>query len=229
MPNQWAHTVVGSSISKGTAFESAFMVDGLDTLSTEGLRHNKYHIENVEYTLHTPEHAVPVDGTVPSDSPEKSRVLEYMSLSPGQKMSELSIDTAFIGSCTNSRLSDLRRAAMILRDRHVAPGVKAICVPGSNSVKRAAEREGLDRIFIDAGFEWQEPGCAMCFFAGGASFGDRDRVISSTNRNFEGRQGPGARTHIASPETVAWSAIQGRIADVRTSPAGDVHRAREAS
>lgn len=163
----------------------------------------------------SPEHSVPVDGTVPEDIPDDSRALDYMALRPGQPLAGLKVDTAFIGSCTNSRLSDLRRAAGILRGRQVAPGVKAICVPGSNAVKRAAEEEGLDRIFTAAGFEWQEPGCAMCFYAGGASFGERERVISSTNRNFEGRQGPGARTHIASPETVAWSAVQGRISDVR--------------
>jgi len=97
----------------------------------------------------------------------------------------------------------LRRAAPILDNRKVAPGVKAICVPGSTQVKLAAEAEGLDRIFRDAGFEWREAGCSMCFFAGGESFGARQRVVSSTNRNFQNRQGPGTRTHIASPETVA--------------------------
>ena len=131
-------------------------------------------------------------------------------------MLDLPIDAAFIGSCTNSRLSDLRRAADILRGRKVAPGIKAICVPGSMSVKRAAEAEGLHRIFIDAGFEWRASGCSMCFYAGGESFGLRERVISSTNRNFESRQGPETRTHLASPETVAASAILGRIADPRT-------------
>jgi 3-isopropylmalate/(R)-2-methylmalate dehydratase large subunit len=112
-------------------------------------------------------------------------------------------------------LSDLRRAARVLDGRHVAPGVKAICVPGSMAVKRAAEAEGLDRIIQAAGFEWRESGCSMCFYAGGESFGPRQRVISCTNRNFESRQGPETRTHIASPETVAASAIAGHIADVR--------------
>lgn len=140
------------------------------------------------------------------------RALAYMDLSAGDGL-DLPIDAAFIGSCTNSRLSDLRRAAAILNGRKVAPGVKAIVVPGSSSVKRQAEAEGLDRIFIEAGFEWREAGCSMCFFAGGESFGPRQRVITSTNRNFESRQGPETRSHLASPETVAASAIAGHIVD----------------
>ena len=106
----------------------------------------------------------------------------------------------------------------MLRGRRVAPDVRAICVPGSMSVKRQAEAEGLDRVFRDSGFEWRESGCSMCFYAGGESFGARERVISSTNRNFESRQGPETRTHIASPETVAASAIAGHIADARLLP-----------
>jgi 3-isopropylmalate/(R)-2-methylmalate dehydratase large subunit len=138
-----------------------------------------------------------------------------MDLAPGEPLEGLPIEAAFIGSCTNSRLSDLRRAAALLKGRHVAEGVKAICVPGSTQVKATAEAEGLDRVFRNAGFEWRESGCSMCFFAGGESFGPRQRVISSTNRNFESRQGPETRTHLASPETVAASAIAGRIADPR--------------
>jgi 3-isopropylmalate/(R)-2-methylmalate dehydratase large subunit len=135
-----------------------------------------------------------------------------MGLAPGQRHEDLAIDAAIIGSCTNSRNSDLRRAAAILRGRHVAEGVRAICVPGSTAVKAAAEAEGLDRIFQDAGFEWREAGCSMCFFAGGESFGPEERVVTSTNRNFESRQGPRTRSHLASPETVAASAVMGRIA-----------------
>ena len=138
-----------------------------------------------------------------------------MDVQPGQALLGLPITAAFIGSCTNSRLSDLRAAAALLRGRHVAPHVRAICVPGSSSVKRAAEAEGLDRVFTLAGFEWRESGCSMCFFAGGESFGLRERVVSSTNRNFEGRQGPQTRTHLASPATVAASALAGCIADPR--------------
>ena len=106
--------------------------------------------------------------------------------------------------------------AAILKGRRVAPGIKAICVPGSTPVKQAAEAEGLDAVFIEAGFEWRESGCSLCFYAGGDSFGDAKRTISSTNRNFENRQGPGVRTHLASPLTVAASAITGRITDPRS-------------
>jgi 3-isopropylmalate/(R)-2-methylmalate dehydratase large subunit len=169
----------------------------------------------------SPQHAVEVTDRVPlldtsgATREAYERALAYMGLQPGTALGDLKIDAAFIGSCTNSRLSDLRRAAALLRDRKVAPGVRAICVPGSMSVKRAAEAEGLDKVFTAAGFEWRESGCSMCFFAGGESFGPRERVISSTNRNFESRQGPETRTHIASPETVAASAIAGHIADAR--------------
>jgi 3-isopropylmalate/(R)-2-methylmalate dehydratase large subunit len=170
----------------------------------------------------SPQHAVRITDRVPAQadsgtSPEAhARALAYMGLEPGSEMQSLEIGAAFIGSCTNSRISDLRRAASVLRGRRVAPGVRAICVPGSMSVKRQAEDEGLDRVFVAAGFEWRESGCSMCFFAGGESFGPQQRVVSSTNRNFESRQGPQTRTHIASPETVAASAIAGRLADVRS-------------
>jgi 3-isopropylmalate/(R)-2-methylmalate dehydratase large subunit len=133
-------------------------------------------------------------------------------------MNELAIDAAFIGSCTNSRISDLRAAAALLAGRTIAANVKGVVVPGSRRVKRAAEAEGLDRIFIDAGFEWRDSGCSMCFYAGGETFGAGKRVISSTNRNFEGRQGPGTRTHLASPTTVAASALTGKITDPRDIP-----------
>ncbi len=131
------------------------------------------------------------------------------------RVAGLPIDAAFIGSCTNGRLSDLRAAASVLIGRHVAAGVRALVVPGSSAVKRAAEAEGLDHIFTAAGFEWRESGCAMCFNAGGETFPLGSRVVSSTNRNFEGRQGPGVRTHIASPETVAASAVMGVLTDPR--------------
>jgi 3-isopropylmalate/(R)-2-methylmalate dehydratase large subunit len=162
----------------------------------------------------SPQQTVSISGTVPLDAAERS--LAYMGVSAGQKVAGIPIDAAFIGSCTNGRLSDLRSAAALLSGRHVAPGVKALCVPGSSAVKRAAEAEGLDRVFLDAGFEWRESGCSMCFYAGGESFPAGGRVISSTNRNFEGRQGPDIRTHIASPETVAASAIAGMITHAGT-------------
>lgn len=171
----------------------------------------------------SPQHAVPVSGTVPDpdSAPDpasvqaRHRALAYMGLKPGDTLIGLPIDGAFIGSCTNSRLSDLRTAAALLKGRRVAVGVRAICVPGSTQVKAAAEAEGLHLVFQEAGFEWRESGCSMCFFAGGEHFGQGERVVTSTNRNFENRQGPGTRSHLASPVTVVASAIAGHIADPR--------------
>jgi 3-isopropylmalate/(R)-2-methylmalate dehydratase large subunit len=170
----------------------------------------------------SPQHAVAVSSQVPSpdaadvlarEGQDKART--YMDVSAGQPLAGIPLDAAFIGSCTNSRISDLRLAADILRGRKVAEGVRAICVPGSMQVKAQAEAEGLDRIFTDAGFEWRASGCSMCFFAGGEHFGYRERVISTTNRNFESRQGPETRSHLASPATVAASAVRGCITDPR--------------
>ncbi len=161
----------------------------------------------------SPEHTVPVTQRVPKGT---EKVHNYIGLKAGETIAGTPIDVAFIGSCTNSRITDLRRAANILKGRTIAPNIqKALVVPGSLSVKRQAEAEGLDRIFTDAGFEWRMSGCSLCFYAGGEGFPEGSRTISSTNRNFEGRQGPGIRTHIASPETVAASAIAGAIADHR--------------
>jgi len=171
----------------------------------------------------SPMHETGIDQVVPDPANEGNeakrsaieKALEYMALQPGTPLEGIPVDAAFIGSCTNSRISDLRAAAEILKGRKVAVGVKAICVPGSGLVKQAAEAEGLDKIFTDAGFEWRESGCSMCFYAGGESFGLEERVVSSTNRNFENRQGPRTRTHLASPTTVAASAIKGHLTDVR--------------
>jgi 3-isopropylmalate/(R)-2-methylmalate dehydratase large subunit len=171
----------------------------------------------------SPGHTAPIDGLVPdpasvSDANTRAswqKALEYMDLKPGMSVEGLPITSAFIGSCTNSRLEDLRAVAALVKGRHVAPGVTAIVVPGATSVKKAAEAEGIDKVLTAAGFQWRESGCSMCFFAGGESFGERERVISSTNRNFENRQGPKTRTHLASPTTVAASALAGKIADVR--------------
>ncbi len=167
----------------------------------------------------SPEHCIDHDGKIPEpkDAPSKiareawRRALEYMELKPSTHLSNYPIQAAFIGSCTNSRLSDLRAAADYLQQTNnkVAKGVKAICVPGSGRVKRAAEAEGLDKIFIEAGFEWREPGCSLCFYAGGEDFGEGARIVSTTNRNFEGRQGIRAKTHLASPISVAASACAG--------------------
>lgn len=161
----------------------------------------------------SPEHTIPVNAAVPQ-GPERAH--DYIGLAPGTPLAGTPVDAAFIGSCTNSRISDLRRAAALLKGRRIAPSIrKALVVPGSLAVKRQAEAEGLDKLFEAAGFEWRMSGCSLCFYAGGEGFPEGSRVISSTNRNFEGRQGPGIRTHIASPETVAASAIAGVIADPR--------------
>lgn len=161
----------------------------------------------------SPEQSVGVDDAVPQ-GPAKAH--EYIGLDAGKPIGGTPITAAFLGSCTNSRISDLRRAASLLKGQRIAPTIeKALVVPGSRSVKRQAEEEGLDKIFEAAGFDWRMSGCSLCFYAGGEGFPEGARVISSTNRNFEGRQGPGIRTHIASPETVVASAIAGAIADPR--------------
>lgn len=159
----------------------------------------------------SPAHAAPIDGHVPHEI--GTDISDYTGLKGGESLSSLEVGGAFIGSCTNARLSDLRAAAHILEGRTVKAGVTAIVVPGSMSVRRAAEAEGLDRIFEDAGFTWNAAGCAFCFYAGGETFAPGTRVISSTNRNFRNRQGPGVRTHLASPVVVAASAVTGRITD----------------
>ena len=171
----------------------------------------------------SPEHAMPVDGLVPDPeaSPDASgratqrAALEYMGLRPGQPIAGTPIDWVFIGSCTNGRLSDLRQAASVVGNRHVAPGVTAWVVPGSERVKREAEAEGLDLLFRQAGFGWREPGCSMCVAANGERVPPGARSVSTSNRNFVGRQGPGARTHLASPAMAAAAAVAGAITDVR--------------
>jgi 3-isopropylmalate/(R)-2-methylmalate dehydratase large subunit len=143
------------------------------------------------------------------------RALSYMDLAPGRAMEGTPIDYAFIGSCTNSRLSDLEAAAAVVRGRKVQPGVIALVVPGSMLVKAAAEAKGLDKVFVEAGFEWRNAGCSMCVTSNGDTVAPGKRSISTTNRNFEHRQGPQSRTHLASPASVAAAAVSGRIVDVR--------------
>jgi len=161
----------------------------------------------------SPEDVAGVDGTVPDAKPE---ALAYMGLSPGQRIAGTKIDRVFIGSCTNSRLPDLRAAAEVVRGREVAKHVKAWAVPGSLRVKREAEAEGLHEVFLAAGFEWREAGCSMCVAANGDYVEPLARCVSTSNRNFAGRQGPQARTHLASPATAAASAIAGEIVDPRS-------------
>jgi 3-isopropylmalate/(R)-2-methylmalate dehydratase large subunit len=171
----------------------------------------------------SPEHVIGVDGRIPDpqavDDPARRTAIEtaldYMGLKGGAPIAGTPVDWVFIGSCTNSRLSDLRAAAEIARGRKVASGVRAWIVPGSENVKREAVAEGLDKIFKEAGFEWREPGCSMCLAANGETVGPGQRSVSTSNRNFVGRQGPGARTHLASPASAAAAAIAGAIADVR--------------
>ena len=171
----------------------------------------------------SPEHAIPVDGRVPDpdDVTDVARrdtlraALDYMGLKAGQAIAGTPIDWVFIGSCANSRLSDLRAAADVIRGKQVADRVTAWVVPGSELVKRAAEAEGLDKVFKAAGFAWREPGCSMCVAANGEQVPPQQRSVSTSNRNFVGRQGPGARTHLASPAMAAAAAIAGAITDVK--------------
>jgi 3-isopropylmalate/(R)-2-methylmalate dehydratase large subunit len=168
-------------------------------------------------------HAIPVNGRIPDpdESPAEDRAalqraLAYMGLTPGMVLEGLPIDRVFIGSCTNARIEDLEHAAGLVRGRHVATGVRAVVVPGSTSVKREAEARGLDTIFRSAGFEWHESGCSMCAGANGDLAAAGQRTIATSNRNFENRQGPGVRTHLASPAVAAASAVTGCISDPRT-------------
>jgi 3-isopropylmalate/(R)-2-methylmalate dehydratase large subunit len=160
---------------------------------------------------------IPITGTVPEPSGNGSlqKALDYMGLQPGEKLLGRKIDVVFIGSCTNSRLVDLRQAAEVMRGRKVAPGVRALVVPGSQPIKRQAEAEGLDRVFREAGAEWREAGCSMCIAMNGDQLEPGQYAVSTSNRNFEGRQGKGSRTFLASPQTAAAAAVTGRISDAR--------------
>ncbi len=170
-----------------------------------------------------PEAVVPITGSVPdpalrSDPAEREqaqRMLDYMGLTPGQRLDTLPVDVVFIGSCTNGRIEDMRAAAAIAAGRRVAEGVRAMVVPGSGLVKRQAEAEGLDRVFQEAGFEWREAGCSMCLGMNPDKLKPGQRCASTSNRNFEGRQGPGGRTHLLAPAMAAAAAVTGRLADVR--------------
>ena len=168
-----------------------------------------------------PSQTVGISGRVPqATSDGMRRALDYMGLKPGDVLEGLPVGRVFIGSCTNARLPDLEAAAVIVRGRKVAPDVTALVVPGSTSVKRAAEARGLDAVFKDAGFLWGESGCSMCAGGNGDRGLPQERCVSTTNRNFENRQGTAVRTHLASPATVAATAIAGRIVDVRKFLAG---------
>lgn len=172
----------------------------------------------------SPEMVLPVDGVIPDpaqmDSPGKresvERALEYMGLSAGTAITDIKLDTIFIGSCTNSRIEDLRAAAAVIKGKQVASSVKrALVVPGSGLIKQQAEEEGLDRIFTDAGMEWREPGCSMCLAMNSDKLGEGEHCASTSNRNFEGRQGFGGRTHLVSPAMAAAAAVAGHFVDIR--------------
>jgi len=195
----------------GAAFDRSVVIDATDIAPT------------VTWGT-SPEDVVPIGGAVPSpesfadeakrDAAQKS--LDYMGLAPGTPMTQIPVENIFIGSCTNSRIEDLRAAAAVLDGRHKADNVRwAIVVPGSGLVKRQAEEEGLDRIFTEAGFEWREPGCSACLGMNPDKVPPSERCASTSNRNFVGRQGPGARTHLVSPAMAAAAAVAGRLADVR--------------
>ncbi len=171
----------------------------------------------------SPEAVIPITGTVPDPQaePDEARraqlqqMLRYMDLQPGQKIAGTKVDVVFIGSCTNSRIEDMRAAAAVAKGRHVAPGVRVLVVPGSGLVKAQAEAEGLAKIFLDAGFEWREAGCSMCLGMNPDKLTPGQRCASTSNRNFEGRQGPGGRTHLLSPAMAAAAAVTGVLTDVR--------------
>jgi 3-isopropylmalate/(R)-2-methylmalate dehydratase large subunit len=213
---------------QGSAFDRA--VEHWRTLFTDqGAQFDREEVVDVADVAPTitwgtsPEHTVAIDGVVPSPDDQRdpegrkavSAALDYMGLAGGQPIAGTRVDWVFIGSCTNSRLSDLRAAAVLARGRHVADSVTAWVVPGSEQVKRDAEAEGLDAIFRDAGFQWREPGCSLCVAANGERVPPGARAVSTSNRNFVGRQGPGARTHLASPAMAVAAAITGQLSDVR--------------
>ncbi len=214
---------------KGAAWEQA--VTFWRTLpSDDGARYDREVVlraEDIEPQVTwgtSPQDVQPISGRVPDPKaltdPDRRRAmersLEYMALEPNTPMAEIRVDRVFIGSCTNSRIEDLRAAAQVVRGRRVAGTVNAMVVPGSGLVKHQAEEEGLDRIFLDAGFEWRDAGCSMCLAMNDDRLSPGERCASTSNRNFEGRQGRGGRTHLMSPAMAAAAAVAGRLTDVRT-------------
>ncbi|KHE72978.1 3-isopropylmalate dehydratase large subunit, partial [Halobacillus sp. BBL2006] len=215
-------------VPEGEAFD-AIAEQWLSLASDEGATYDQtveMHANEIEPQVTwgtNPSQCVPVGGSVPDpealgDDEDKDgveRAIDYMGLEANQSIQSIPIEHVFIGSCTNSRLSDLRRAAEIVRGGRVHENVKALVVPGSKSVKEAAEAEGLDTIFLTAGFEWRDAGCSMCLAMNDDIVPPGERCASTSNRNFEGRQGNGARTHLVSPEMAAAAALEGRFVDVR--------------
>ena len=225
-----ANTVAGKPRApKGAAFEAA--VSYWKTLFTDPGATFDAEVEIDASTLvpqitwgTSPEDVIAITGTVPVPADIKDeakrraveRSLAYMGLEAGMKATDIKIDVVFIGSCTNGRIEDFRAAAEVFKGRKVAPGVQALIVPGSGLVKEQAEAEGLDKIFIEAGAEWREPGCSMCLAMNADQLKPGQRSASTSNRNFEGRQGRGGRTHLVSPAMAAAAAVTGKLTDVRS-------------
>ena len=158
----------------------------------------------------------PMDAATPAERDQIQRSLTYMDLLPGTAIEDIALDRIFIGSCTNSRIEDLRDAAQVVQGKTISKNIRAMVVPGSGLVKNQAEEEGLDRIFTDAGFEWRDAGCSMCLGMNPDILFPGERCASTSNRNFEGRQGPGGRTHLVSPPMAAAAALAGHFVDIRT-------------
>jgi 3-isopropylmalate/(R)-2-methylmalate dehydratase large subunit len=216
---EWIRAVEGWSAlcsDPGAAYDRTVALDGasLGPQVTWGTSPGM----TAEITERVPD---PIDAPSEAERQSYQRALEYMDLRPGTPLEGLPVDRVFIGSCTNGRIGDLREAAGVIRGRHVARGVRAMVVPGSQRVKAAAEAEGLDRVFSAAGFEWRNPGCSMCLGMNEDILAPGERCASTSNRNFEGRQGRGGRTHLMSPAMAAAAAIEGCLVDVR-----DVVKAR---
>ena len=201
---------------KGTLWDAA--VEYWKTLQTDAdasfEKEERFDVSDVQPQVTwgtSPEQVLPADGTVPSDSSVGHDVYDYIGLKPGDHLSDVQVDYVFIGSCANSRIEDFQAAAAVLKDRKIAEGVTAWAVPGSEAVRAEAEALGLDKVFLAAGFQWRQPGCSMCVSVNGDLVPPGKRCVSTSNRNFVGRQGPRARTHLASPATAAASAVAGFI------------------
>lgn len=191
---------------EGARFDAEVVIDAADIRPT------------LTWGTH-PGTAIAVDAPIPAAADDAARKgLAYMGLEAGRALAGTPVDVVFVGSCTNGRLRDMREVAQVLRGRRVAPNVRMLVVPGSGQVKREAEAEGIDAIVRDAGAEWREPGCSMCIAMNGDLVAPGQLAVSTSNRNFEGRQGPGSRTLLASPLTAAWAAVNGRVGDPREIP-----------
>jgi 3-isopropylmalate/(R)-2-methylmalate dehydratase large subunit len=213
---------------KGAAWEQAVAYWRTLPSDPDAKYDKEAHLDAADIAPHvswgtSPQDVAPITGRVPDptqvDDPLKRaamlRSLDYMALKPNTRLVDIPVERVFIGSCTNSRIEDLRAAAAVARGRHVAAGVRALVVPGSGLVKDQAEEEGLDRIFLEAGFEWREPGCSNCMSMNNDRAINGERIASTSNRNFEGRQGPGAKTHLMGPAMAAAAAVTGHLTDVR--------------